>query len=112
MIQHINDCIRKNESFAFETTFSGKGYVRKINEWKKQRYEIIVYYLQLPSVEFAIERVKLRVAKGGHNVSEQDIRRRFERSWNNFLTLYKPMADSWIVFDTSGSHPVILDESE
>ena len=65
MIQHINDCVRKNESFAFETTLSGKGYIKKINEWKKQGYEIIIYFFNLPSVEFAIERVKLRVAQGG-----------------------------------------------
>ena len=102
----------KNESFAFETTFSGKGYIRKINEWKKKGYEIIIYFLKRPSVEFAIERVRLRVAKGGHTVSVQDIHRRFERSWNNFNTLYKPLADSWIVFDTSERVPVILDESE
>jgi predicted ABC-type ATPase len=50
--------------------------------------------------------------KGGHNVPEQDIMRRFERSWINFQQIYKPLADSWIVFDTSGSQSVILDESE
>jgi len=64
MIQHIDEC------FAFETTFSGKGYVNKIKNWKIRKYEIIIYYLRLPSVEFAIERVKLRVAQGGHNVPE------------------------------------------
>jgi len=63
-------------------------------------------------VKFAIERVKLRVSQGGHNVPEQDIRRRFKRSWVNFNTFYKQIADSWIVFDTSGKVPVILDESE
>lgn len=112
MIQHIAECIRKNESFAFETTLSGKGYVRKINNWKKKHYEIILYFLKLPSVEFALERVKLRVAQGGHNVPEDVIRRRFARSWNNFNIFYKPLADSWIVFDTSGKIPVITDESE
>ncbi|MBU1152580.1 Zeta toxin family protein [bacterium] len=112
MVEHIDDCVRKNESFAFETTLSGKGYIKKINEWKKEKYEIIIYFLKLPSVEFAIERVKLRVAHGGHNVPEQDVRRRFERSWYNFTMFYKFLADSWIVFDTSGNIPVILDESE
>ncbi|MCK5229624.1 MAG: Zeta toxin family protein [Desulfobulbaceae bacterium] len=112
MIQHINNCVRKNESFAFETTLSGKGYYKKIIEWKKQQYEIIIYFFNLPSVEFAIERVKLRVAKGEHNVPEHDIRRRFGRSWNNFNTLYKPLANSWAIFDTSGDLPVIIDESE
>ena len=112
MLQNINDCIKKSESFAFETTFSGKGYVNKIKEWKAKQYEIIIYYLRIPTVEFAIERVKLRVSQGGHNIPEQDIRRRFERSWMNFQQIYKPLADSWIVFDTSAYQPVIIDESE
>ena len=112
MIQHINDCVKRNEPFAFETTLSGKGYIKKIKDWKTKEYEIIIYYLKVPSVEFAIERVKLRVAQGGHNVPEQDIIRRFERSWINFQQIYKQLADSWIVFDTSGNQPVILDESE
>jgi len=80
MIHRINQCVKKSESFAFETTLSGKGYINKIRDWKTKQYEIIIYYLKIPSVEFAIERVKLRVAQGGHNVPEQDIMRRFERS--------------------------------
>ncbi|MBC8183341.1 Zeta toxin family protein [candidate division KSB1 bacterium] len=112
MIQNINECVKKYESFAFETTLSGKGYINKIKKWKTKQYEIIIYYLKIPTVEFAIERVRLRVSQGGHNVPEHDIIRRFERSWINFQQIYKPLADSWIVFDTSGNQPVILDESE
>ena len=59
MIQHINNCIKRNEPFAFETTLSGKGYIKKIEDWKAKQYEIIIYYLKVPSVEFATERVKL-----------------------------------------------------
>ena len=110
LIRQIDDCIQKKQSFAFETTLSGKGYERKIKRWKKQGYEIIIYYLKLPSVELAIERVRFRVALGGHNVPENDIRRRFSRSWTNFIAIFKPMADSWIIFDTSISPPKILDE--
>lgn len=112
MIQHIDECVKRNESFAFETTFSGKGYVYKIKNWKSQLYEIIIYYLKLPSIDFAIERVRLRVAQGGHNIPDHIIKRRFDKSWNNFQKIYKPLADSWIVFDTSGKIPVILDKSE
>ncbi len=112
LIQHIDECVRKNESFAFETTLSGKGYEKKIKKWKSEGYEIIIYYLKLPSVDIAIERVKLRVAQGGHDVPQQDIERRFDRSWSNFEKIYKSLADSWIIFDTSGSEPVVLDESE
>jgi predicted ABC-type ATPase len=112
MIQHIDECANKNESFAFETTLSGKGYIKKIEDWKLRKYKVIIYYLKLPSVEFAIERVRLRVSQGGHNVPEQEIRRRFERSWTNFKEIYKFLADSWIVYDTSGTQPTIIDESE
>ena len=112
MIQKINDCIKNYESFAFETTLSGKGYINKIKDWKSKQYEIIIYYLRVPTVEFAIERVKLRVSQGGHNIPEVDIRRRFERSWINFQEIYKFLSDSWIVFDTSANQPVIIDDSE
>ncbi len=111
MLQKIDDYVNKDKSFAFETTFSGRLYVKKIKTWKSKGYEIVIYYLKLPSVDIAIERVKLRVAKGGHNISEKDIRRRFERSWVNFQGLYKYLADSWTVFDSSGEEPLVTEES-
>lgn len=112
MLLHIHDCVEKNESFAFETTLSGKGYIKKINDWKAQGYEVIICYLKLPAIELAIERVKNRVAEGGHNVPEHIIRRRFAKSWDNFQTIYKALVDHWIVFDTSEKIPLIIDESE
>ena len=110
MLQNINSYVSRDESFAFETTLSGKGYRRKIVDWKQKQYKIIIYYLKLPSAEFAIERVNLRVAKGGHNVSKKDIIRRFQRSWDNFQKIYKYLADVWVVFDTSGNRPVEIDK--
>jgi predicted ABC-type ATPase len=112
MIQRIDECVKNNESFAFETTFSGKLYERKIKKWKSQDNEIIIYFLKLPSVDLAIERVKLRVSQGGHNIPEDIIRRRFDKSWKNFQDVYKQLANFWSVFDTSGKLPVILEESE
>ncbi|GMT47715.1 MAG: hypothetical protein IEMM0007_1281 [bacterium] len=112
MIHQIHESVRKEESFAFETTLSGRIYIKKISEMKAKGYKIIIYFLKLVSVELAIERVKLRVAQGGHNIPQEDIVRRFERSWINFQTIYKLLADSWVVFDTSENQPVIIDESE
>lgn len=112
MLQNINECVRKNESFAFETTFSGKGYINKIKSWKLKNYEVIIYYLKLPTVKLAIERVKNQVSEGSHDVPEDIIIRRFGRSWSNFQKIYKNLANSWIVFDTSKKKPRIVDESE
>ena len=52
---------------------------QKIKEMKSKGYKIIIYYLKLATVELAIERIKLCVAQGGHNIAEKDIRRRFEK---------------------------------
>ncbi|MBW2016860.1 MAG: zeta toxin family protein [Deltaproteobacteria bacterium] len=112
MIQQIDECIRKEESFAFETTLSGRRYIRKIKEMKAKGYDVVIYFLKLASVDLAIERVKMRVLQGGHNVPEKDIKRRFDRSWNNFEHVYKPLVDAWVVFDTSSYPPIIVDKSE
>ena len=47
----------------------------------------------------------LRVRTGGHNVPEEDIRRRYRRSIVNFLEVYAPLTDSWVIFDNSGELP-------
>jgi predicted ABC-type ATPase len=55
----------------------------------------------LDSPEFAIERVKQRVAEGGHYVPENTILRRYKRGLSNFLNLYKNLADYWYLYDNS-----------
>ena len=44
MIHQIDECIRKEESFAFETTHSGRTYIKKIREMKVKGYKIIIYF--------------------------------------------------------------------
>ena len=67
-------------------------------------------YLRLPSPEIAIRRVRLRVSQGGHDVPEEDIRRRFTRGWENFVHLYRPMADDWRLYDSSHTPPVLIEK--
>ena len=91
---------------------SGKNYIHRIKDWKIKGYQLIIYFLRLPSEELAIERVRLRVAEGGHNVPEDVIRRRFNKGWNYFQMYYKQLADIWVVFDNSGESPIIVKESK
>ena len=55
------------------------------------------------SVDVCIARVAERVRKGGHDVPEADIRRRYGRSIGNFWTDYRDSADSWAVLYNGGS---------
>ncbi|MCB2264436.1 MAG: zeta toxin family protein [Candidatus Thiosymbion ectosymbiont of Robbea hypermnestra] len=111
LLDKIDGLVSKREDFAFETTLSGLGYVRRIQEWRLIGYSVVLYFLKLPSEEMAIERVHLRVAEGGHNVPERTIRRRYHKGWKNLNMNYKQVVDAWVIFDNSGKSPVILDES-
>ncbi len=50
--------------------------------------------------------MKQRVKEGGHSVPIVDINRRFNRSWQNFINLYMPLTDSWLLFDNSMLRPI------
>ena len=112
MIEEIKYHVKLGESFALETTLSGKMYAQMIQDWQLQGYIIELIYLRLPDVEIAIERVKIRVKQGGHNVPEEVIRRRYKKGWHNFQYIYKPLVDAWILYDNSGCSPELLDEGE
>lgn len=60
----------------------------------------------------AVSRVAARVAQGGHNVPEEVIRRRFSSGAHNFDKIYKKIVDAWILYDNSGSIPLLLDWGE
>jgi predicted ABC-type ATPase len=101
--------VRKGESFAFETTLSGRGYAHLIPRWRQSGYEVKLFFLQLSSPEIAIARVAARVAQGGHGVPEEVIRRRFFAGQRNCDQIYKLLVDSWIVYDSSGEVPLIVE---
>lgn len=103
MVQRLRECARRGEDFAFETTLAGRTYARLIPSWQQRGYRIELCYLRLPHADFAVARVRQRVAQGGHSVLEADIRRRFERSRGNFDGAYRPLADLWVEYDASKS---------
>ena len=110
MLSMIRNYVRRGESFAFETTLSGRSYARLIPHWREQGYSVELFFLRLSRPEIAIARVKQRVAEGGHDVPESVIRRRFHAGLRNFEHIYKGLVDKWVVYDNSGDKPVLLKE--
>jgi predicted ABC-type ATPase len=96
--------------FAFETTLSGLGYLKYLQRWKIAGYSIQIIFLYLSSPRLALRRIAARVKQGGHNVPRADVMRRFARGWHNFQTAYRPLADTWAVYDNSGTTPRLLEE--
>ncbi len=110
MLNEILARIRHGDTFAFETTLSGRGYARRIPRWQSQGYRVKLFFLKLPTPEVAITRVALRVSQGGHKIPEDVIRRRFHAGWRNFERIYKPLVDEWALYDNQGKTPLLLEE--
>ena len=110
MLREIDEHARRGVRFAFETTLSGHGYVRRISRWRDVGYRVGLVFLRLPTPEMAVARVAQRVAQGGHGVPESVIRRRFARGWRNFERAYRGLVDEWKVYDNGGHVPMLLAE--
>jgi predicted ABC-type ATPase len=96
--------------FAFETTLSGLGYLKHLRRWKTTGYNIQIIFLHLSSPRLALRRIATRVKQGGHNVPRNDVIRRFTRGWQHFQAAYRPLADTWAIYDNSGTTPRLLEE--
>lgn len=112
MLDLIADCVKRGESFAIETTLSGRTYARMIPHWKQAGYQVALFFLQLPSEDLAVNRVAARVAQGGHVIPEAVIQRRFHAGIANFHDLYKPLVDGWKLYDGYGERPLLINSSD
>ena len=108
MLEQIHFLAKRNLDFGFETTLSGKTYVKLLQEMKKGGYLTHIFFLWISNVKLALERIQLRVQNGGHHIPEAIVRRRFERSLPNFFRFYQPLADSWTVLDNSDDVPKMI----
>jgi predicted ABC-type ATPase len=110
MLERIEQLIQSNKSFSFETTLSGLSYLKLIKGAKQKGYGITFFFVYLDSVELAKNRVALRVSKGGHNIPEDVIERRYAKGLLNF-SKYAVLADDWYLFDNSGSEYKLVAKS-
>lgn len=99
-IKRARAYLENNQSFAVETTLSGNTYLRMMAEAKRRGWQVNLIYVGVDNVQNSIERVAQRVAAGGHNVPEADIRRRYARSLAN-LPMAIQQADYASIFDNS-----------
>jgi predicted ABC-type ATPase len=112
MLRMMHEKVRRRESFAFETTLSGRNYARHIPRWRKAGYHVNLIFLSLPSVGIALRRIRVRVAQGGHNVAQAVVRRRFSAGLRNFHGLYCGLVNSWRLYDNTGPTPRLVARGE
>lgn len=104
VLKRIAAHLNAGTSFGLETTLAGEGPLRTIRTAKRQGYVINLIYIALDTPERNIDRVTERVARGGHDVPDEDVRRRYERSLANAPEAIR-LSDIANVFDNSGTKP-------
>ncbi|MGH8616022.1 MAG: zeta toxin family protein [Gammaproteobacteria bacterium] len=96
----LEQAIAKHLHFAFETTLSANTIPRLLAQAASRGIESHIWYVGLAGPELHIARVHARVRKGGHDIPEVDIRRRYEHSRLNLIHLL-PTLTALRVYDNS-----------
>ena len=99
MLHRIDELLPQRVDFAIETTLATRSYVQLVRRAQALGYKVHLIFFFLENEEQAIRRVAQRVSNGGHNIPEEDIRRRFKRGIFNLINLYMPICDSVLVYN-------------
>ena len=100
MLMRMDEFTEARHDFIVETTLAAKSYLIKIENWQRIGYRVRLIFIRLPNADSALERVKRRVAAGGHSIPEATIRRRYQLGLENLQKHYKPIVDAWYIFDS------------
>jgi len=106
----IQEQIRRGADFGFETTLSGKGYIKLFQDLRRKGYRIHLYFLWIPLLSLALKRITDRVRLGGHDVPAEVVQRRFTKGLNNLFKPYMDLVDYCAIFDNSSPVPQLIFE--
>lgn len=96
----LESAIARRFDFVFETTLGANTIPRLLSDAVAKGVELYVWYAGLATPELHIERVRARVRKGGHDIPETDIRRRYKHSRMNLIHLL-PVLTALRMYDNS-----------
>jgi len=112
MLNRLRELAARRENFSFETTLSGRAYAPLLRGLRAAGYRIRLDFLWIPNLGITNQRVRQRVAKGGHNIPEEVQLRRFHLGVRNLAELYRPLIDFWRLYDNTGENPHLVAEEE
>lgn len=101
MLSRIEELLERDESFSIETTLATKSYINLVRRAQAKGYNVKLLFFWLNSPGLAVQRVAERVAKGGHNIPMDVIRRRYLAGISNLFRLFMREVDYWEIYDNS-----------
>ena len=99
-LRRRRDALAAGRSHLVETTLAGSGVLRHMTAARRKGYRIVLHYVSVSSPDQALDRIRNRVALGGDEVTEADVRRRFMRSHANLLVAMA-RADLTVLYDNT-----------
>ena len=102
-----NECFQYDKSFNEETTLTGKTILKTINKAKELGYELQLFYVGVNNPEIAKERIKIRVEKGGHNIENDVVEKRYYESLTNLKEIISKF-DKVHLYDNSKKYKNIF----
>ncbi len=108
VLEQARKFVHNRQSFSLETTLAGRSYSKIIPQWQAAGFQVVLFFLWLPTADLAVERVAGRVKQGGHSIPEPDIRRRYQRGLKNLFNLYLPIVDFAYVYNGAILPPVAV----
>lgn len=97
-LRRIDECLDKGHNLTQESTLAGCRTARTASKAKKMGYYVRLYYIGLDTYDESIRRIANRVARGGHNIAEEDVARRFSGRWESLIKVL-PHCDEARFFD-------------
>ena len=82
-VEKIRDCLKRGISFTQETTLSGHMTAQTAKKARDAGYSICMYYIAIDTAQESILRIENRVKRGGHDIAQQDVLRRFASRWSD-----------------------------
>jgi len=104
----MNGCLVRNVNFAQETTLSGHRTERTVKEARDRGYYIRLFYVGLDSLDESLKRIRNRVEKGGHDIPEDDVSRRFAERFDSLRRIL-PYCDEATLFDNDNGFVAVAE---
>jgi len=112
MIERMHELVARGESFAFESTCSGRAHAQTLSKCRDAGYRFTLVFLWLPSAKEALRRVARRVAQGGHWIPDDVVVRRYAAGLRNLQQLYLPIADIAYIYDNTDQGGILIAERQ
>lgn len=108
MLRRLRELTAQRVDFSFETTLSGRAYAPLLRDMRAAGYRIWLDFLWIPQLGITRQRVRQRVAKGGHDIPDEVQQRRFHLGVRNLAAIYRPLLDKWRLYDNTQDQPHLV----